>query len=242
MKNSKEIASTVFQVRDEYMEHQEVKNRKIRKAAAVSGMACALCLTVVGAGYMETVNEKYPVMQSAPENIAGSESTENYSSAQSDYEVSADSYVGAVQASSASSENTESTAAPVVIEPSSAEPQNEHVQSTGISVELPSEVQQNPESNTVSADNTSSSGNDNENAINHYMKHVIVNGEAYIEYNAGTKTYTPDTCLGSPSDYDGNYRAFFSEIHATLYTSKESPEILIVEEPDNVVYLIKVKD
>ena len=48
MKNSKEIASTVFQVRDEYMEHQEVKNRKIRKAAAVSGMACALCLTVVG--------------------------------------------------------------------------------------------------------------------------------------------------------------------------------------------------
>lgn len=242
MKNSKEIASTVFQVRDEYMEHQEVKNRKIRKAAAVSGMACALCLTVVGAGYMETVNEKYPVMQSAPENIADVEANEDSSSAQSDYEVFTDAYVGAVQASSASSENTESTAAPVVIEPSSAEPQNEPVQSTGISVELPSEEQQNPENNTVSADNTSSSGNDDENDICYFMKGVIVNGVAYMEYNAGTETYTPDTCLGSPSDYDGNYRAFFSDIPAALYTSKENPEILIVEEPDNVVYLIKVKD
>ena len=73
------------------------------------------------------------------------------------------------------------------------------------------------------------------------MKHVIVNGEAYIEYNAGTATYTPDICLGSPSDYDGNYRAFFSDIPATLYTSKENPEILIVKEPDKIVYLIRTK-
>lgn len=236
MKNSKEIASTVFQVRDEYMEHQEVKNRKIRRAAAVSGMACALCLTVVGAGYMESVNEKYPVMQSAPENIVDIELTEDYSSAQSDYEVSADSYVGDVQESETYLENTASKDTPVVIEPSSAVPQNEPVQSTGISVELPSEEQQAHVNNMVSADSTSPSGND-ENDICYHMKGVIIDGVAYMEYNAGTEKYTPDTCLGSPSDYDGNYRAFFSDIPATLYTTKESPEILIVEESDNVVYL-----
>ena len=68
-------------------------------------------------------------------------------------------------------------------------------------------------------------------------KGVIVNNVAYMEFNPGTETYTPNVCLGSPCDYNGNYKGFFSDISATLYTTKESTEVLIVEESDNVVYL-----
>ena len=104
------------------------------------------------------------------------------------------------------------------------------------------EAHQSTDNNIVSAENISSSSKNEENDINHYMKHVIVNGEAYVEYDAGTEIYTPDTCLGSPSDYDGNYRASFSDISATLYTAKESSEILMVKEPNNSVDLIRAHE
>lgn len=78
MKNSKEIASTVFQARDEYREQQQIKNRRIRKAAAVSGTACALCLTVVGAGYWNVMQTKLPTvpMNSETENTSGTQGLE----------------------------------------------------------------------------------------------------------------------------------------------------------------------
>ncbi len=62
MKNSKEIASAVFQARDAYREHQQKKNRRIRKAAGISGTACAFCLTMVGVGYWNSMQTKLPAV------------------------------------------------------------------------------------------------------------------------------------------------------------------------------------
>ena len=61
MKNSKEIANAVLQARNEHIEQQEIRNRKIRKISAISGTACAVCLTAVGAGYFNSVQKNVPV-------------------------------------------------------------------------------------------------------------------------------------------------------------------------------------
>ena len=61
MKNSKEIANAVLQARDKHIEQQEIRNRKIRKISAISGTACAVCLTAVGAGYFNSVQKNVPV-------------------------------------------------------------------------------------------------------------------------------------------------------------------------------------
>lgn len=60
MKNSKEIASTVFKARNEYMKQEQIKNRRIRKASAVCGTVCALCMTIAGVGYFNSMQTRLP--------------------------------------------------------------------------------------------------------------------------------------------------------------------------------------
>lgn len=235
MKNAKEIASAVFVARDEYMEQQQLKNRRIKKAAAISATACVLCLTVVGAGCWHSYQGTLPVLdmnteviESITETSIVEESNDNRTHINPSN--SADEYSkGNASMNSASSQSNE------------ASDQFNENRNDLHGVTNDNDVQPTPENNTDSTVHTSSSNNNRENDICHYMKHVIVNGEAYVEYHAGTEIYTPDICLGSPSDYDGNYRAFFSHIPATLYTTKENPEVLIVDESGEIVHLIKVK-
>ncbi len=263
MKNSKEIANAVLQARDEHMEQQEIRNRKIRKISAISGTACAVCLTAVGAGYFNSVQKNVPtadtretyidniveqpvieekaetpVIEEKNEDITNIVSSEAVSdTAEKSYVFIPDSVVSHVDIV----ETPEEAVIPET-------PQmNIEADNSDTNIEKPADVktdtviQPTTENYTVSTDITSSSSKVDENDICHYMKHVIIDGVGYIEYDAGTETYTPDICLGSPSDYDGNYRAFFSNIPATLYTSKENPDILIVDESGTIVYLIKTR-
>ena len=66
MKNSEEIASAVFLARDAYMVHQRSKNRRMKKAAVIGGTVCILCLTVIGAGYWNTMQHRLPAIQMDP--------------------------------------------------------------------------------------------------------------------------------------------------------------------------------
>ncbi len=63
MKNSKEIASAVFQARDAYREQQQKKIGRIRKSARISSTACVLCLTLVGVGYWNSMQNRLPSVQ-----------------------------------------------------------------------------------------------------------------------------------------------------------------------------------
>lgn len=62
MKNSKEIASAVFQARDEYIKRRKQMLRKIKLASAVGGTLCALCLTIAGVGYWNSLQQKLPAI------------------------------------------------------------------------------------------------------------------------------------------------------------------------------------
>lgn len=259
MKNSKEIANAVLQARDEYMEQQAIRNRKLRKISAISGTACAVCLTAVGAGYFNSVQKNVPVTDTREiyiDNIAEQpvieEKNEDITNIVPSETVSDTAEKSYVFISNSVVSDADIVETPQEVVPEEAvipeTPQmNIEADNSDTKIEKPVDVktdaviQPTTENYTVSTDITSSSSIVDENDICHFMKHVIVNGEAYIEYNAGTATYTPDICLGSPSDYDGNYRAFFSDIPATLYTSKENPDILIVDENGTIVYLIKTR-
>ncbi len=48
MKNSKQIADSVFKIRDEYVERQNIRNRKIRKVTYICSTVCMICLVVIG--------------------------------------------------------------------------------------------------------------------------------------------------------------------------------------------------
>ncbi|MBR4023060.1 MAG: hypothetical protein IKI94_10845 [Ruminococcus sp.] len=372
MKNSKEIASAVFQARDEYIEQQQIRNKKIKKAAAVSGTACALCLTVVGAGYWNSVDKNLPVLDTDTASIANENSNsviDNNSEVISEIKPAdsidnnikenadvSDSAIDKIPETTQYNEdfkNTNVNNNSAIYNPDTqinqAEPDNntedqnsynntvtlipdtetqqtepneenllertyKYIINTGkfstytagkvisedkigckiekvtvtagwksrtdkwISTEnLNAEIYEineisndvavalrfldkgeavttthyyvimNPNADLASVQDyiipaiTPNNPGD-ENDVCHHMKAVIIDDVGYVEYNAGAETYTPDICLGSPSDYDGNYRAFFSHIPATLYTSKENPEILIVEESECTVYLIKTKE
>ncbi len=63
MKNSKEIAKTVFQARDAYAEHQRLKNKRIKKAAEIGGIICICSLTIIGVGYWNSIQHRLPSIQ-----------------------------------------------------------------------------------------------------------------------------------------------------------------------------------
>lgn len=268
MKNSKEIANAVLQARDEHMEQQAIRNRKLRKISAISGTACAVCLTAVGAGYFNSVQKNVPVTDTREvyiDNIAEqpvieenaetpvieekNEDITNIVPSETVSDTAEKSYVFISNSIVSDADIVEIPQADVPEEAVIPEtPQmNIEADNSDTKIEKPVDVktdaviQPTIENYTVSTDITSSSSKVDENDVCHFMKHVIIDDVGYVEYDAGTATYTPDICLGSPSDYDGNYRAFFSDIPAILYTSKENPDILIVDESGTIVYLIKTR-
>ena len=259
MKNSKEIANAVLQARDEHMEQQAIRNRKLRKISAISGTACAVCLTAVGAGYFNSVQKNVPVTDTREvyiDNIAEqpvieekNEDITNIVPSEAVSDTAEKSYVFISNSIVSDADIVEIPQADVPEEAVIPEtPQmNIEADNSDTKIEKPVDVktdaviQPTIENYTVSTDITSSSSKVDENDVCHFMKHVIIDDVGYVEYDAGTATYTPDICLGSPSDYDGNYRAFFSDIPAILYTSKENPDILIVDESGTIVYLIKTR-
>lgn len=259
MKNSKEIANAVLQARDEHMEQQAIRNRKLRKISAISGTACAVCLTAVGAGYFNSVQKNVPVTDTREvyiDNIAEqpvieekNEDITNIVPSEAVSDTAEKPYVFISNSVVSDADIVEIPQADVTEEAVIPEtPQmNIEADNSDTKIEKPVDVktdaviQPTIENYTVSTDITSSSSKVDENDVCHFMKHVIIDDVGYVEYDAGTATYTPDICLGSPSDYDGNYRAFFSDIPAILYTSKENPDILIVDESGTIVYLIKTR-
>ena len=259
MKNSKEIANAVLQARDEHMEQQAIRNRKLRKISAISGTACAVCLTAVGAGYFNSVQKNVPVTDTREvyiDNIAEqpvieekNEDITNIVPSEAVSDTAEKPYVFISNSVVSDADIVEIPQADVPEEAVIPEtPQmNIEADNSDTKIEKPVDVktdaviQPTIENYTVSTDITSSSSKVDENDVCHFMKHVIIDDVGYVEYDAGTATYTPDICLGSPSDYDGNYRAFFSDIPAILYTSKENPDILIVDESGTIVYLIKTR-
>ncbi|MBQ3139192.1 MAG: hypothetical protein IJB68_06740 [Ruminococcus sp.] len=262
MKNSKEIANAVLQARDEHMEQQAIRNRKLRKISAISGTACAVCLTAVGAGYFNSVQKNVPVSDAGKtyiDNIAEqpviekkaetpvivekNEDVTNIVPSETVSDTAEKSYVFISDSVVSDADIVETPQAEVPEEAVIPEiPQtNIEADNSNTNIEKPDNNIPNSEIQQTSENNEISSNDNEENDVCHFMKHVIIDDVGYVEYNAGTATYTPDICLGSPSDYDGNYRAFFSDIPATLYTSKENPDILIVDESGTIVYLIKTR-
>jgi len=263
MKNYEEMSKDVLDRIDEYETERKIKRAKITKIAASVTPVCAAAVVGVGlwkGGILTTehdqfivsnvettvsdaeqiITENSDISNNIVENVTNITSSEKVNSTIKETEnINSDSTVVVIPEKEIPDNEGEIPEVPET-------PQlNEEIVNSNVNSVIgtpETEAHQSTDNNIVSAENISSSSKNEENDINHYMKHVIVNSEAYVEYDAGTEIYTPDTCLGSPSDYDGNYRAFFSDISATLYTAKESSEILIVKEPNNIVYLIRVHE
>lgn len=62
MKNSKEIAETVFKKRDIYREKQIARNRRIKRMASVGSALCVMCLVIAGAVQLRSVQQKLPAV------------------------------------------------------------------------------------------------------------------------------------------------------------------------------------
>ncbi len=63
MKNSKEIAKTVFQLRDAYAEQRRLRNKRIKKAAEIGGIICICSLVIAGGGYWHSMQHRLPSVQ-----------------------------------------------------------------------------------------------------------------------------------------------------------------------------------
>lgn len=58
---------------------------------------------------------------------------------------------------------------------------------------------------------------------------VVVDGVTYIQFDVGTAGYTPDTCLGAAGDFEGTYQTYMRDPSIKLYTTKENPDVLLVQ-------------
>ena len=249
MKNYEEMSKDVLKRIDEYETERKIKRAKITKIAASVTPVCAAAVVGVGlwkGGILTTDHDQF-IVSNVETTVSDAEQiiTENSDVSNNIVEnVTNATSSEKVNSTTKETENSNSDSTVVVI-PEKEVPEtpqmNIETDNSDTNIENPdnnipnSEIQQSSENNEISS-------NDNEeNDVCHFVKCVIIDDVGYVEYDAGAEIYTPDICLGSPSDYDGNYRAFFSDIPATLYTSKENPEILIVKEPDKIVYLIRTK-
>lgn len=70
MKNSKEMADSVFRIRDTYLEKQRKRKIRLKKAAYIGSSVCMLGLIVAGINFM------FPNIQQLPD-ITASDSSEN---------------------------------------------------------------------------------------------------------------------------------------------------------------------
>ncbi|MBE6856835.1 MAG: hypothetical protein E7500_05330 [Ruminococcus sp.] len=86
MKNSKEIASAVFQARDEYIKRRKKIVKKVKMATAIGGTLCAFCLTIAGVGYWNSLQKKFPPINSDTDIITEISSDGNYGGDNDDYE------------------------------------------------------------------------------------------------------------------------------------------------------------
>ena len=260
MKNYEEMSKDVLDRIDEYETERKIKRAKITKIAASVTPVCAAAVVGVGlwkGGILTTEHDQF-VVSNVETTVSDAEQiiTENSDVSNNIVEnVTNITSSEKVNSTIKETENINSDSTVVVI-PEKEIPDNEgeipevpetpqmniEADNSDTSIENPDNNIPNSEIQQTSENNEISSNDNEENDVCHFMKHVIIDDVGYVEYDAGTETYTPDICLGSPSDYDGNYRAFFSDIPATLYTSKENPEILIVKEPDKIVYLIRTKE
>lgn len=260
MKNYEEMSKDVLDRIDEYETERKIKRAKITKIAASVTPVCAAAVVGVGlwkGGILTTEHDQF-VVSNVETTVSDAEQiiTENSDVSNNIVEnVTNITSSEKVNSTIKETENINSDSTVVVI-PEKKIPDNEgeipevpetpqmniEADNSDTSIENPDNNIPNSEIQQTSENNEISSNDNEENDVCHFMKHVIIDDVGYVEYDAGTETYTPDICLGSPSDYDGNYRAFFSDIPATLYTSKENPEILIVKEPDKIVYLIRTKE
>ncbi len=73
---------------------------------------------------------------------------------------------------------------------------------------------------------------------------VKYNGAYYVQCCSSTKVYTPNKYLGESYDFEGTYQTYCSELAGGLYTTKEDPNVLMVElkRGECVDYVILVKD
>lgn len=58
---------------------------------------------------------------------------------------------------------------------------------------------------------------------------IEVDGVNYVQCSNVTQMYTPDTLLGDVTNFEGTYRIHIDDVPATLYTTKEDSDILIVK-------------
>ncbi len=75
MKNSKEIAETVFKKRDIYREKQIARNRRIKRAASIGSALCVMCLVIVGAVQLRSVQHKLAAVNVPEQTTTESDST-----------------------------------------------------------------------------------------------------------------------------------------------------------------------
>ena len=73
MKNSKEMADSVFKIRDEYLEKQRKRRLKIKKAAFIGSSVCVFCLIIEGYIKFESMNIPYVTN---PDILLGTENSE----------------------------------------------------------------------------------------------------------------------------------------------------------------------
>lgn len=124
MKNSKEIAETVFQKRDAYLNRQRERNKKIKKAIPIGSTFCIFIIVMISANYFiddsrfPSVAEPTSDSMSEYETVNSTENTENISEEDTSELFSSESVSNEIQDFSEDTRITVlETTVPAIIEP-----------------------------------------------------------------------------------------------------------------------------
>lgn len=132
-----------------------------------------------------------------------------------------------------SAETTEA----VIVETEPVTPKTELADNVSINT---SEVTSNQPNEEITT--TTPIENDNSNSDNDFcniLEVVEVDNVRYVQGYADM-SYTPDVCLGSPTEYNGPYTSRLDGIPSLLYTTKEDKDVLIIKlENGGVIHLFK---
>ncbi len=98
--------------------------------------------------------------------------------------------------------------------------------------ELEGNSNNSKDSRTSTSDTSSSPIKENDsNDVCDTIGMVVIDGISYIQYSIDENLFADDTCLGDASNFDGTYKNYTDkyDISATLYTTKESRDVVLVK-------------
>lgn len=249
MKNYEEMSNDVFNRIDEYEKEKKMKRARMTKIAAAVTPVCAAAVVGVGlwkGGVLTPDNN--PITSNDAETIVTDteQAVTEKSSTVADTGRVTTGKISGTTASVTVQDNTENSVVDnkVVTEVS----QNDSAE-TDVTIAETEPADNNSSVNTsennqpieeITTTTPIENGNSNsDNDFCNILEVVEVDNVRYVQGYADM-SYTPDVCLGSPTEYNGPYTSRLDGIPSLLYTTKEDKDVLIIKlENGGVIHLFK---